>query len=94
MSPLLEAIAGLHWGWKITGSFLAGLASSLPIIISLLSGPVDEVKAATLTNAARIEQVEATTAKIQADFQLVRCWVKNQIQDTDPSVCLVLDDGR
>ena len=94
MSPLIRALHGLHWGWKVAGAFLGGIATSLPILVGLLSGPVDQVHAIAVENTNRIESVEATTDTIRSDLQLVRCWVRHQIEGTDASVCIVIDGRR
>ena len=94
MTPIVEALAGLHWGWKVVGAFLGGVVTSLPILIGLVSGPVDSVHAIAVENTNRIESMEATTDTIRSDLQLVRCWVRHQIEGTDASVCIVIDGRR
>lgn len=43
MSPITEfvgAIKAAHWGWKIAGGFLAGMATTLPVGVAYIQAPI------------------------------------------------------
>jgi len=41
------------------------------------------------TNTARLNTVNACMDTIKADLSLVRCWVRSDIEGTNPASCLV-----
>lgn len=72
---MIKTLETLHWGWKMAGSFIAGVATVYAAVV----GPV----------RSDIRELSDRIAVVERKVEPVYCLAKAQIHGTDPLQCLV-----
>ena len=98
---MLGWIKGVDGAYKIGVGIVGTIITGGVVLWGAATKPIEENTLAIEGTNTRIDAVEVRIRSIEEgqreigkDLQLVRCWVKHEIEGTDASVCLVGDGER